>query len=76
MKKEEEKREGVRDKSPAAGLASDNQDRLRPQSRFTYKQDVEAAATKALNEPRIYANRLLGKTVNTTDKIVMSSKGG
>ena len=62
--------------TPKAGLASQNKERLRPESRFSYKQGVEAAATKHLNEPRIYANRLLGKGINTTDKIVLSSKGG
>lgn len=34
------------------------------------------ASAEKLNEPRVYANRLLGKKVNTTNKIVMKNRNG
>ena len=33
-------------------------------------------SAQPLNEPRIYANKLLGKTVNTQDKIILKNQGG
>jgi len=41
-----------------------------------HTEGIVVVSAKPLNEPRIYANRLLGRKVNINDKIILRKKNG
>lgn len=60
---------GVAPQAPVA-------DRARERLSLSISITGPLASELSLHEPRIYANRLLGRSVNTKDKIIMKNRNG